>query len=109
MDKLRRALLGQIAKLTAGAALVPLSSLPSAGINSQPPRREGDPTKRYARLSDLRAGIGCLACSVPCDIQNAAPLGDFGTTGSQSAVAHADPGELPTFMLPRLRKHRDNR
>src|SRR5690554_241897 len=74
MDKLRRALLGQIAKLTAGAALVPLSSFASAGINDQPPRREGDPSKRYAMLIDLRACIGCQACTVSCHIENEAPL-----------------------------------
>ena len=102
MDTTRRALLGQMAKLTAGAALVPLSSIAAAGINDQPPRREGDPTKRYAMLIDLRACIGCQACTVSCHIENAAPLGSFRTIVSQYEVEHEDSGDIATFMLPRL-------
>ncbi len=64
MDPIRRSLLGQLARLSAGAALVPLSSVASASINQQPPRREGDPTKRYGMLIDLRQCIGCQACTV---------------------------------------------
>ena len=108
MDKIRRALLGQIAKLTAGAALVPLSSIASAGINDQPPRREGDPEKRYAMLIDLRACIGCQACTVSCHIENEAPLGSFRTIVSQYEVEHEDTHDSATFMLPRLCNHCEN-
>ena len=108
MDHLRRSLLGQLARLSAGAALIPLASVASAGINSQPPRREGDPTKRYGMLIDLRQCIGCQACTVSCHIENAAPLGSFRTTVSQYEVEHQETGEVATFMLPRLCNHCDN-
>src|SRR5690554_2522940 len=108
MDKLRRALHGQNARQTAGPALVPLSSLASAGINRQPPRHEGDLTKRYAMLIDLRGCIGCQACTVSCHIENEAPLGNFRTIVSQFEVEHEDTGELAIFMLPRLCNHCDN-
>ncbi len=108
MDHIRRSLLGQLARLSAGAALMPLSSVASAGINSQPPRREGDPTKRYGMLIDLRQCIGCQACTVSCHIENDAPMGKFRTTVSQYEVEHQESGELATFMLPRLCNHCEN-
>jgi len=108
MDAIRRSLLGQLARLSAGAALVPFSSLAQAGINQQPARREGDPTKRYGMLIDLRQCIGCQACTVSCHIENAAPLGQFRTTVSQYEVQHQESGELATFMLPRLCNHCEN-
>ncbi len=108
MDLIRRTLLGQLARLSAGAAMVPLSSIASAGINQQPPRREGDPSKRYGMLIDLRQCIGCQACTVSCHIENAAPLGSFRTTVSQYEVAHQETGAVATFMLPRLCNHCEN-
>nr|WP_298374725.1 4Fe-4S dicluster domain-containing protein [uncultured Halomonas sp.] len=108
MDPIRRSLLGQLAKLTAGAALVPLSSVAHAGINEQPPRRGGDPEKRYGMLIDLRRCIGCQACTVSCHIENAAPLGNFRTVVSQFEVEHEETGELAIFMLPRLCNHCEN-
>ncbi len=108
MDHIRRSLLGQLARLSAGAAMVPLSSVASAGINQQPPRREGDPSKRYGMLIDLRQCIGCQACTVSCHIENAAPLGSFRTTVSQYEVEHQETGDVATLMLPRLCNHCDN-
>src|SRR5699024_12380971 len=108
MDVMRRSLLKQIAKLTAGAALVPLSSVVQAGINDQPARREGDPTNRYGMLIDLRRCIGCQACTVSCHIENQAPLGNFRTIVSQFEVEHEDTGNSATFMLPRLCNHCEN-
>src|SRR5690554_148939 len=108
MDTLRRALLGQIAKLIAGPALVPLGSLASAVTDRQPPRREGEPSTRYAMLIDLRACIGWQACTVSCHIESEAPLGNFRTIVSQFEVEHEDTGELATFMLRRLCNHCDN-
>ena len=105
MDFMRRALLGQMAKLTAGAALIPLSSVAAAGINDQPPPREGDPNKRYGMLIDLRRCIGCQACTVSCHIENQAPLGDFRTIVSQYEVENEETGDLATMMLPRLCNH----
>jgi len=105
MDFARRTLLGQMARLTAGAALVPLSSLANAGINDQPPRREGDRSKRYAMLIDLRQCIGCQACTVSCHIENEAPLGSFRTIVSQYEVENEDTGDIATMMLPRLCNH----
>ena len=108
MDLIRRSLLGQLAKLTAGAALIPFSSLAKAGINDQPVRREGDPSKRYGMLIDLRRCIGCQACTVSCHIENAAPLGNFRTIVSQFEVEDEASGECATFMLPRLCNHCEN-
>lgn len=108
MDLIRRSLLGQLARFSVGAALVPLSSVVNAGINQQPPRREGDPTKRYGMLIDLRQCIGCQACTVSCHIENAAPLGNFRTTVSQYEVQHQETGDIATLMLPRLCNHCDN-
>lgn len=108
MDLLRRSLLGQIAKLTAGAALIPLSGLAYAGINDQPPRREGDPSKRYGMVIDLRRCIGCQACTVSCHIENQAPLGNFRTIVSQYEVEDELTGASATFMLPRLCNHCEN-
>lgn len=108
MDLMRRSLLKQIAKLTAGAALIPLSSVSQAGINDQPARREGDPGKRYGMLIDLRRCIGCQACTVSCHIENQAPMGNFRTIVSQFEVEQADTGNCATFMLPRLCNHCEN-
>ena len=108
MDLMRRSLLKQIAKLTAGAALIPLSSVAMAGINDQPLRREGDPNKRYGMLIDLRRCIGCQACTVSCHIENQAPLGNFRTIVSQFEVEQEETGNIATFMLPRLCNHCDN-
>ena len=108
MDLIRRSLLGQLAKLTAGAALVPFASLAQAAINDQPPRREGDPSKRYGMLIDLRRCIGCQACTVSCHIENAAPLGSFRTIVSQFEVEDEESGDCATFMLPRLCNHCDD-
>ena len=105
MDFARRSLLGQLAKLTAGAALIPFSSLAQAGINDQPTRREGDPEKRYGMLIDLRRCTGCQACTVSCHIENAAPLGNIRTIVSQFEVEDAQSGDCNTFMLPRLCNH----
>ncbi len=108
MDLIRRSLLGQLARLTAGAALLPFASLAKAGINDQPARREGDPEKRYGMLIDLRRCIGCQACTVSCHIENAAPLGNFRTIVSQFEVEDANSGDCATFMLPRLCNHCEN-
>ena len=108
MDFIRRSLLGQLAKLTAGAALIPLSTVAHAGINDQPPRREGDAKKRYGMLIDLRRCIGCQACTVSCHIENQAPLGNFRTIVSQFEVEDAASGDCATFMLPRLCNHCEN-
>ena len=108
MDFARRAILGQIAKLTAGAALVPLASITMSSsavaspINSQPARREGDASKRYGMLIDLRQCIGCQACTVSCHIENEAPLGNFRTIVSQYEVSNESTGDFATMMLPRL-------
>lgn len=108
MNLERRLLLRQAARITAGAAFVPLASVAQAGINDQPPRREGDPEKRYAMLVDLRRCIGCQACTVSCHIENAAPLGKFRTIVSQYEVENLETGELAQFMLPRLCNHCNN-
>lgn len=107
MDLARRLFMGQLARLAAGAAIVPLSSVAHAGINDQPPRRGGDPAKRYAMLIDLRRCIGCQACTVACHLENDAPLGKFRTIVSQYEVDDPTTGDMSTFFLPRLCNHCD--
>lgn len=108
MDLARRLFLSQGAKMTVGAAFVPLASVAQAGINDQPPRRGGDPARRYAMLIDLRRCIGCQACTVACHIENQAPLGKFRTIVSQTEVQSLETAEPAQFMLPRLCNHCDN-
>ena len=104
MDLARRLFMGQLA---VGAAIVPLASVAEAGINDQPPRRGGDPAKRYAMLIDLRRCIGCQACTVACHLENDAPLGKFRTIVSQYEVDDPVTGDISTFFLPRLCNHCD--
>ncbi|APX89063.1 tetrathionate reductase subunit B [Brevirhabdus pacifica] len=108
MDLARRLFLSQGAKMTVGAAFVPLASVAQAGINDQPPRRGGDPARRYAMLIDLRRCIGCQACTVACHIENQTPLGKFRTIVSQTEVQSLETAEPAQFMLPRLCNHCDN-
>lgn len=107
MDPTRRLFLEQMARVTAGAAVVPLAAVggAAAAINSQPPRRGGDPAHHYAMLIDLRRCIGCQACTVSCHIENAAPMGNFRTFVSQTQVEDTDTGALAQLMLPRLCNH----
>ena len=85
MDITRRDLLKQLGTLTAGAAVI---SLKQARAEAQhvPPRREGDATKRYGMLIDLRRCIGCQACTVSCTVENQMPAGQFRTTVRQYQV-----------------------
>ncbi|MDF2096476.1 sulfate reduction electron transfer complex DsrMKJOP subunit DsrO [Aquibaculum arenosum] len=108
MDLVKRMFMGQLARLAAGAAFVPLASVAHAKINEQPPRRGGDPEKRWAMLIDLRRCIGCQACTVSCHLENDAPLGKFRTIVSQYEVEDEATGDLSTFFLPRLCNHCDN-
>ncbi|EBR0232331.1 tetrathionate reductase subunit B, partial [Salmonella enterica subsp. enterica serovar Hadar] len=51
MDLGKRKFLQNLGVLTAGTALVPMAE---AGLHFSPTRREGDPSKRYGMLIDLR-------------------------------------------------------
>ncbi|MBP6115773.1 MAG: tetrathionate reductase subunit TtrB [Neisseriaceae bacterium] len=105
MDVLRRGFLKNMATLTAGAALVPLAE---AGMGDQPARREGDASKRYGMLVDLRRCIGCQACTVSCSVENQMPPGQFRTTVRQYQVVEAKTGRATNVVLPRLCNHCDN-
>lgn len=103
MDLARRLFMSQVARLTAGAAFVPFSSVAHAAINDQPPRRGGDPAKRYAMLIDLRRCIGCQACTVACAMENETPLGQARTWASTYEL---DTPDGPRRVnLPRLCNH----
>ncbi|MBP6346033.1 tetrathionate reductase subunit TtrB [Neisseriaceae bacterium CLB008] len=105
MDVLRRGFLKNMATLSAGAALVPLAE---AGMGDQPARREGDASKRYGMLVDLRRCIGCQACTVSCSVENQMPPGQFRTTVRQYQVVEAKTGRATNVVLPRLCNHCDN-
>lgn len=76
-------------------------------INQQPPRREGDASKRYGMLIDLEKCIGCQACTMSCNIENETPIGQFRTTVDQYEFFDAQ-NNVTNVMLPRLCNHCDN-
>ena len=117
MDSTKRRFLNRIGAVTAGAAIIPVTSLQTAAANTiirnnDQTDRKGDASKRYAMLIDLRKCVGCQACTVGCSIENQAPIGQFRTTVKQYEVAlEKDEGiqkEVKSFMLPRLCNHCDN-
>ncbi len=103
----RRSLLKQLGSLTAGAALVSLAEA-KAEPKHIPPRREGDGSKRYGMLIDLRRCIGCQACTVSCSVENQMPAGQFRTTVRQYQVFEYEKNQATNVVLPRLCNHCDN-
>ncbi len=107
MDITRRDLLKQLGTLTAGAAVISLSQA-KAEERHVPPRREGDPNKRYGMIVDLRRCIGCQACTVSCTVENQMPAGQFRTTVRQYQVFSYEKDQATNVVLPRLCNHCDN-
>lgn len=114
MDKTKRRFFSGIGAITAGAAIIPVTSVAATPIirNNQEPDRQGMKGKRYAMVVDLRKCIGCQACTVGCSIENQAPIGQFRTTVKQYEVT-LDDGSTATkqtkiFTLPRLCNHCEN-
>ncbi|MGL5038660.1 MAG: sulfate reduction electron transfer complex DsrMKJOP subunit DsrO [Aeromonas sp.] len=104
MEPSKRRLLSGIAALTAGAALIPVvQAEPRVGA----PLVNGEQSKRYGMLIDLRRCVGCQACTVACTIENQPPLGQFRTTVNQYEVSDVAALEAPAsfLMLPRLCNH----
>lgn len=89
-----------------GVATASLTLASCNVINEQPERREGDSTKRWGMLIDLRQCIGCQSCTVSCNIENATPIGNFRTTVDQYEFTSED-GSPNRVMLPRLCNHCD--
>ncbi|MFV1984450.1 MAG: sulfate reduction electron transfer complex DsrMKJOP subunit DsrO [Thiohalomonadales bacterium] len=104
MDSTKRQFFKTATVLVAGA----VSNKAYSGINKQPPRREGDSSKRWAMVIDLQRCIGCQACTVSCHIENQAPIGQFRTTVSEYEVTDALSGKVSHFTLPRLCNHCEN-
>lgn len=102
----RRGFLKELLGLGVGASVIPLTPA-SAAMGAQPPRRPGQPGKRYGMLVDLRKCIGCQACTVSCAIENAAPLGQFRTTVLQYEVDSPGQPQAAMLSLPRLCNHCD--
>lgn len=90
----------------AGAAVAPVTA--HAAVGEQPPRRPGEPGKRYGMLVDINQCIGCQACTVACSMENLPPIGQFRTTVLQYEVDHGLPNTPPAMVsLPRLCNHCD--
>src|SRR5690554_316002 len=103
----RRGFLKEMLGLGAAATVIPIMPA-KAAIGDQPPRRPGEPGKRYGMLVDLRKCIGCQACTVSCSIENQAPIGQFRTTVLQYEVNLPDQQQAAMLSLPRLCNHCDN-
>lgn len=109
MDKSKRQFINQVASLSVGAVLVPLTTISEAGINDQPPRRKGQTGKRWGMVMDLRKCIGCQACTVACSIENQSPVGQFRTRVDQYEIQDSDnPANIASVMLPRICNHCDS-
>lgn len=116
MDSSKRRLMTRLGALTAGAAIIPVSTanpLTTTIIrNNQAPDRKGHTGKRYAMVVDLRKCVGCQACTVGCSIENQAPIGQFRTTVKQYEVTLDDGSSelqnVKSFTLPRLCNHCEN-
>jgi len=109
MDKSKRQFIHKVGAITVGASLIPLSSLTRAGINDQPPRRNGQVGKRWAMVMDLHKCIGCQACTVACSIENQLPIGQFRTHVNQYEIKDNDnPDNVASLMLPRICNHCEN-
>lgn len=104
LEENRREFFKQMATITMGATVL---SLAEAKPFMTPPRREGDESKRYGMVVDLRRCIGCQACTVSCAIENQAPPGQFRTTVRQYQVVNNETNEATNVMLPRLCNHCD--
>lgn len=102
----RRGFLKEILGLGAAATVIPIMPA-NAAIGDQPPRRPGQPGKRYGMLVDLRKCIGCQACTVSCSLENQAPIGQFRTTVLQYEVNLPDEQQAAMLSLPRLCNHCD--
>lgn len=105
MDLGKRKFLQNLGVLTAGTALVPMAE---AGLYFSPTRREGDPSKRYGMLIDLRRCVGCQSCTVSCSVENQSPQGQFRTSVSQYQIQIRNEEATTNVLLPRLCNHCDN-
>lgn len=100
----KRSFLKNLSALTVGQAFIPLSQ---AETDFQPARKDGDESKRYAMLVDLRRCIGCQSCTVSCSVENQTPIGEFRTTVRQYEVTN-EQNITNNVLLPRLCNHCDN-
>lgn len=116
MEMNKRRFLKNLSALAVGQAVIPFSQAnpnnadlpPSTSKQGfQPPRRNGDESRRYGMLIDLRRCIGCQACTVSCSVENDAPIGEFRTTVRQYEVVDEN-HIINNVLLPRLCNHCDN-
>lgn len=100
----KRGFLKGLLGLGASATVIPI--VPAQAASKQPPRRPGEPGKRYGMVVDLRKCIGCQACTVSCSMENLPPIGQFRTTVLQYEVDLPDteaPERIVSTARPCLR------
>lgn len=81
-------------------------SFKNPGLDKQDPRYIGDESKNYAMVIDLRACVGCQACTSVCLVENDVPHDQ-----NRTFVTEMEIGEFPYTkkgFLPQLCNHCQN-